>query len=226
MDICEMEKSSFIDYPNKISTVLFIKGCNFRCPYCHNSHILNSKESIDETYILTFLENRKKYIEAVTITGGEPTLYNELYTLISKIKNKNFYVKLDTNGTNPDMLNRLVQDNLIDYIAMDIKTSFSEYNKVTNSLVDINKIKKSIKVIKNSNIDYEFRTTVCKELISEYNILDIAKHLNGSQKYILQNFRDGDTILGGINKYHSYKLEKLQEIKCIIENSFDVCIIR
>lgn len=227
MEICELEKSSFIDYPGKISTVLFVKGCNFRCSYCHNSHIVeNTNAPIDQGDVFKFLNKRKKYIDAVTISGGEPTLYNEIYDLIKKIKDLGFYVKLDTNGTNPNMINKLLDNNLLDYIAMDIKTSFDKYENIINSIVDINHVKESIHIIRNSDLDYEFRTTLCKELIDEKDILDIAEYLKGSKKYILQNFRDRDTILSGINKFHPYEKEKLIKIREKIEDLFQICEIR
>ncbi|MBS4539116.1 anaerobic ribonucleoside-triphosphate reductase activating protein [Clostridium sp. D2Q-11] len=227
MEICEIEKSSFIDYPGKISTILFIKGCNFRCPYCHNSHIINNnKNPLDQGLIMSFLNKRKKFIDAVTITGGEPTLYNELYALIKEIKKQGFSIKLDTNGTNPKIIEKLLDNNLVDYIAMDIKTSFKRYGDVTNALVDINKIKESIRIIKNSDIDYEFRTTICKELIDKNDVLEIADYLRGSKRYILQNFRDRDTVLDGKNKFYPYEMIRLKEIKLEIENLFENCKIR
>ncbi|MBS4536736.1 anaerobic ribonucleoside-triphosphate reductase activating protein [Clostridium sp. D2Q-14] len=224
MEICEMEKSSFIDYPDKISTVLFIKGCNFKCPYCHNSHIVdNDKSHINIEEIFKFLNKRKKFIDAVTISGGEPTLYDDIYDLIKEIKDEGFHVKLDTNGTNPNRIKKLLENNLLDYIAMDIKTSFDKYEDVVNSIVDVKKIKESIQIIRNSGVDYEFRTTLCKELIDKEDILNIAEYLKGSKKYILQNFRDGDLVMVGKNKLHPYENEKINEIKEEIKDLFEIC---
>lgn len=227
MEICEVEKSSFIDYPDKISTVIFVKGCNFRCPYCHNSHILeNSKKQIDQKELFKFLDKRKKFIDAVTITGGEPTLYSELYEFINELKDRGFFIKLDTNGTNPKMINKLLKDNLLDYIAMDIKAPLDRYSDVTKSLVDINKITESVNLIKKSSIDYEFRTTVCKELIDLDEILTIGNYIKGSKKYILQNFRDGDTVLDSKNQFHSFDLTELDRIKNELKDLFGECKVR
>ena len=227
MAICGIEKSSFIDYPDKISTVLFIKGCNFKCSYCHNSHIVNNEDSLIELEeILIFLKNRKKFIEAVCITGGEPTLDSELYNLIKKIKKEKFFVKLDTNGTRPYILEKLIKNNLLDYIAMDIKAPFDKYEKITQSKVDIDSIKKSIEIIINSNINYEFRTTVCKELLNEDDIMQIAEYIKGSRNYYIQNFKDGETVLEGKNKFTPHKLKDLKLIENKIKDYFDDFKIR
>ncbi|RKD31247.1 anaerobic ribonucleoside-triphosphate reductase activating protein [Thermohalobacter berrensis] len=215
------QKSSFIDYPDKISTVLFTGGCNFKCPYCHNSDLVYNKgEKIEAEYIFSFLEKRKKFIDAVCISGGEATLNKGLYDFVKELKDKGFLVKLDTNGTNPRLLKSFIKDKLLDYIAMDIKAPFNKYNKVTGVMVEINKIKESISLIRESDIDYEFRTTVCKELITEDDIINIAEELKGSKRYIIQNFRDGDTILAGKGRLTPYKKEELKDIERKIKDNF------
>lgn len=221
------QKSSFIDYPDKICTVLFTGGCNFRCSYCHNSDLVYNKgETITEDFIFDYLEKRKKMLDAVCISGGEPTLHDELYDFIKKVKAKGYLVKLDTNGTNPDILNKLIADGLLDYVAMDIKAPMSKYNIVANTNIDIEKIIRSINIIKDSDIDYEFRTTICRELLNEEDILEIAEYLKGSKRYYMQSFRDGDTVLGGENKFTPFSRESLRKIKEQIESYFGIFKIR
>jgi len=214
MEIRGHQKSSFIDYPNKIATVFFTGGCNFRCGYCHNSTLVrNEDEVINEEYIFQYLEKRKKLIDAVCISGGEATLHSGLYDFIKQVKAMGYLVKLDTNGTNSTMVKKLLDEGLLDYIAMDIKAPFSKYSDVVKINVNLEEIEQTINLIKNSQIDYEFRTTICKELLEPEDILNIARELEGSNRYILQNFRDGDTVLEGKNKFTPYDKKELLELE-------------
>ena len=213
MYIAGHEKTSFIDYPDKICTMYFVASCNFRCGYCHNGHIVAwDGKNIGEEEVFAFLKKRRPFIDAVCISGGEPTIHKGLYEFIKKIKEQGFLVKLDTNGTNPDVLKVLLNEGLVDYIAMDIKAPFHKYELVTGTKVDLGSIKESIDVIRSSTIEYEFRTTVCKELHTEEDILEIATYINASKRYSIQNFRDGDTVLAGSNQFHPYEQEALEEI--------------
>ena len=221
MKVIGIEKSSFIDYPGKICTVYFTPGCNFRCAYCHNSPAVMGKgELIKEEEILLYLEKRKKFIDAVCISGGEPTLQEDLDWFIEKLKSKGFFIKLDTNGTNPDILQKLLDKKLIDYVAMDIKGPLYKYSLLAGIEVAVEPIKESINIIKNSNIDYEFRTTICKELLSPNDIRNIANLLKGSRAYYLQNFKDGDTILAGKGKLTPYSMKELKLIEKEIKDYF------
>ena len=221
MKVIGIEKSSFIDYPGKICTVYFTPGCNFRCAYCHNSPAVMGKgELIKEEEILLYLEKRKKFVDAVCISGGEPTLQQGLDLFIKKLKSKGFFVKLDTNGTNPDILQKLLDKKLIDYVAMDIKGPLYKYSLLAGIEVAVEPIKESINIIKNSKIDYEFRTTICKELLSPNDIRDIANLLKGSKAYYLQNFKDGDTILAGKGKFTPYNMKELKLIEKEIKDYF------
>lgn len=227
MKIIGMEKSSFIDYPNKICTVYFTSGCNFRCPYCHNFPTVEGKgDLIKEEEIFIYLKKRKKFIDAVCISGGEPTLQQDLDMFIGKLKDEGFFIKLDTNGTNPKMLQELIDKKLIHYIAMDIKGPLHKYSLLAGKSVEINLIEKSINIIKAADIDYEFRTTICKELLSLDDIKDIAKLLEGSKAYYLQNFKDGDTVLCGKGKLTPYHKKELELIKEEIQSFFVNCDIR
>lgn len=199
-----IQKTSFIDYPSKISTVLFVGGCNFRCPYCHNGHLVQNKITlvITEEDALGFLESRKKSIDAVVVSGGEPTLFgSSLLAFLKKVKGMGFLAKLDTNGTNPNLLKTIIDNGIVDYVAMDIKAPIGKYEQVVNAKVNTESILESIKLLQGADIEYEFRTTVCKELLNENDIQTITKTLIlPNDKYYLQNFKDGKTVLAGEGK--------------------------
>lgn len=220
-------KSSFIDYPDKICTVYFVGGCNFRCPYCHNSHLLrNEGETIGEKEVFSYLDRRKKMLDAVCISGGEPTLQPGLPEFIGKVREMGFMVKLDTNGTNPEVIKELLDGRFIDYIAMDVKAPMWKYNYIAQAGVDTYRIEESISLIKKSGVDYEFRTTVCRELLSVDDIVEIAGLLKGSKKYVVQNFRDGNTVLAGENRFTPFTPEELKQLRVRIENYFGQFKIR
>ncbi|HZK37358.1 MAG TPA: anaerobic ribonucleoside-triphosphate reductase activating protein [Clostridia bacterium] len=227
INILGIEKSSFIDYPNNICTVIFTGGCNFRCPYCHNSSIVNNEgNKIGEGEIIDFLESRKKFVDALCISGGEPTIQKGLYDFVCKVKKKGFNIKLDTNGTNPDLLEKLIDEKLVDYVAMDIKAPMEKYPSITRAPVVLEDIRKSIDILLENKIDYEFRTTLCKELLSAEDIKAIAKEIEGCNTYVLQNFKDGETVLAGRNKFTSYSDEELEGIRNDICGLLNEIIVR
>lgn len=184
-------KTSFVDYPDEPSFVIFFGGCNFRCPFCHNkSIVLKTTDAYNIADVLEMLKIRKGFINAVVITGGEPTIYkDELYDLIKKIKELGFRIKLDTNGTNPDVVRYLIDNNLIDYVAMDIKNSFAKYNDTCGVKVNIDNIKESIKLLENSNIKYQFRTTLNKEMHTISDIDEIRSYIKEPNKLVLQDYK-------------------------------------
>lgn len=197
MNIQGLIKTTLLDFPGLVASTIFLGGCNMRCPFCHNMNIVTNidqpKYSISE--VLNHLQKRKGIIEGVCITGGEPTIYNNLPDLITQIKHFGYLIKLDTNGTNPQMLSQLISSNMIDYVAMDIKSSLSTYGLVCGDpQINTSAIEESVKILLASNINYEFRTT----LISEYHnidvINDIAILLNGATNYYLQNFKDAEFV--------------------------------
>lgn len=227
MNILGIEKSSFIDYPNNICTVVFTGGCNFRCPYCHNSSIVNNiGDKIEEDEIISFLKGRRRFVDALCITGGEPTIQKGLYYFIRKVKGEGFNIKLDTNGTNPDLLRKLIDEKLINYVAMDIKAPLAKYSLVAQTPVALEDIQESINILLENKIDYEFRTTVCKELLSIEDIKIIAEEIKGCNTYVLQNFRDGETVLAGQDKFKPYTDEELKEIRNDICSLLNKIIIR
>ncbi|AOT70973.1 anaerobic ribonucleoside-triphosphate reductase activating protein [Geosporobacter ferrireducens] len=227
MQFLGQEKTSLVDYPDKICTVYFVGGCNFKCPYCHNGPLVKMQGNpIKEEEVFQFLRKRKKYIDGVCISGGEPTLYEGLCDFIRKVRAQGLLVKLDTNGTNPQMLEQLLQEKLLDYIAMDIKAPLYLYADVAGVQVSIEDIRQSILLIQHAGIDYEFRTTVCKELLTKTDILEIASFIKGSRRYTLQNFRDGETVLGGAGRFHPFDINTLEEIERETKDYFEILKIR
>ncbi len=190
MKIGGFRKFSLIDYPGTISAVIFTQGCNFRCGYCHNPQLVLPElfeEPIDENTITEHILKRKGKIEGVVVSGGEPTIHKDLPEFISRIKQHGFKVKLDTNGTNPKMLQNLLKQNLLDIVAMDLKTVFQKYKSVCNTEVNIQIIKNSIELLKKSGIEIVFRTTVLKGIHSFQDLRELKSISNN--KLIIQNFQ-------------------------------------
>jgi pyruvate formate lyase activating enzyme len=225
------QKFSLIDYPGKLSAIIFTQGCNFRCPYCHNPELVEPKlfqKPLDEKIIFSFLEARKGKLDAVVITGGEPTLQKDLPEFIRKIKNAGFLVKLDSNGTSPGMLQLLLEEELIDYIAMDIKAPLGKYEKVVQAEIHTKLIKESIETIMNSGISYEFRTTLAKEMLTKAEIISIGKLIKGAKLYVLQKLINRGKLLDPIfmNSIQKYSDKELNLIKQEISNHVMQCIVR
>ncbi len=197
MLISGLQKLTLLDYPGKTAAIIFTYGCNFRCPFCHNALLVTEKmqNAIPEDEIFAFLKKRKGILDAVCITGGEPTLQKDLREFILKVRELGYCVKLDTNGTNPLLLDELLTDGLIDYVAMDIKNSPERYDETTGVKTDKDNIMKSISVIKEKAPDYEFRTTITKELHSEKDIFAICEIIGKESKYYLQQFKDSGCLI-------------------------------
>ena len=222
------QKFSLIDYPGKISAVIFTRGCGFRCKYCHNPELIipdRFGEKIPLSFVFDFLESRRGKLDAVTVSGGEPTEHKDLHSTIKEIKDMGFLVKLDTNGSNPDVLEELIKKRLIDYIAMDIKAPYKKYKEITGVAVDYDKIKKSIKIIMDSNVDYQFRTTVVKELISGKDLQDMAKDIAGANVYYLQKYKRSES-LESTSKFTSYSEKEIEEMASHLEKYVKKCRIR
>lgn len=200
MKICGIQKVSLVDFNGHISTTLFTSGCNFACPFCHNAGLVTGKEDIIPTEeILDYLLKRRKVLDSVCISGGEPTLQSDLPDFIKTIKDMGYLVKLDTNGTNLEMLKHLVDNHLIDYIAMDIKNSLAKYNLTIDRGYTL-RIKEAIDYIMNCGIPYEFRTTLVKEFHNENDIREIGELIAGAKRYYLQKFEDsGHCLKDGLN---------------------------
>jgi len=238
MQIGGLQKLSLIDYPGKIACAVFLIGCNFRCGYCHNPALvlpekIKKQPKISEKDFFDFLKKRKRLIEGVVITGGEPTIHSNLPDFIKKIKKLGYLVKLDTNGTNPEMLRKLIKEKLVDCIAMDVKApvgakiqkskaktqndnlkfNITKYNIITGVKKDLNKIKKSIEIIKNSDIDYEFRTTIIPTIHTKEDILQIAKDISPAKKYYIQNFKTEKTLDPKFKKIKPFTEKQLKSAK-------------
>ena len=220
--ISGLQKMTLLDYPGKVACTVFLKGCNLRCPYCHNSHLFTDKaETIMENEeFFTFLKSRKGLLDGVCVSGGEPTLYEDLPSFLKEIKALGFSVKLDTNGTKPKMLNKLVESKLVDYVAMDIKSCPDQYSKTTGIAdFDIATIEESINLLINGNIPYEFRTTVVNELHDKECMLNMGKWISSivpnkkPASLFLQSFVDRETVLfSGLSSPYRSDMEKYAEI--------------
>lgn len=226
MKISGFQKLTLVDYPGLTSCIVFTQGCNFRCPFCHNSSLINdnSDSSVDEQEFFDYLDKRKNVLDGVCITGGEPLLQSDLESFITKIKEKGYKVKLDTNGSNPIKLKSLIDKNLLDYIAMDIKNNFTKYDETSGIKVNIDSIKKSIEIIKSSKVDYEFRTTIVKELHTLEDLKDILEYIGSECKYYIQNYKDCESVLKkGLSGFED---SELLEIKKTLERNYPNVSIR
>lgn len=195
MKIVGFQKLSTVDYPKNLCSTIFLGGCNMNCSFCHNRHTVldgNSSKEYSVNEVLEFLERRKGLIEAVCISGGEPTLNEGLKDFIAEIKKMGYKVKLDTNGSRPDVVRTLIDEKLVDYIAMDIKAPWNRYDEVCGCSVDLDKIKDTVRIIRESGIKYEFRTTFIPTM-SVDDIRQIASNVEGAEKYVLQQYRKPET---------------------------------
>ena len=217
--IKKMIKTSLIDWEGKIISTLYVSSCNFRCPYCYNCDLIfhpDNFKNIPFKEINNYLLERKDFIDGICMSGGEPTLYPDLPSYFKEIKDEGFLIKLDTNGANPKLLEDLLGLGLVDYIAMDIKSSldFDKYSKAAGikDKILLERVKDSIKLVMNSKIDYEFRTTIVPLLHTEETIMEIAKHISGAKKYVLQNFSPLEkTLEPSFQKIIPYSAEKIKE---------------
>lgn len=226
-----LQKLTLIDYPGRIAATIFLCGCNFRCPFCYSSEIvlpekIKKQPKISERELLSFLKERKGLLEGVVICGGEPTLNKELPDLAGKIKKAGFLVKLDTNGSNPEMLEDLIVKNLVDYVAMDIKGPKERYGEFVGGKDNAEKIQKSIDILKGNGVDYEFRSTIVPSLHKREDVLAMAKWISGSKRYFLQNFRPERTIDPSLEKIKPYPQEFLLELQLAISHFFEICQVR
>jgi len=229
MRIGAIQKTSLIEFSGFISCIVFTQGCNFRCHYCHNPELVLPEkfgDTISEEEFFDFLEKRKKYLEGVCITGGEPSIQPDIIDFIEKIKNMGFKVKFDTNGSNPQIIENLIKGNLIDYISMDLKGPFEKYEMIAGVKVDTEKIKKSVELIKNSNVNYEFRTTVVKSQITFDDFEKIGEILKGAEKFYLQKFVPSKLINPEFSKENTYTESEFEKIKDIMKNYVKFCDLR
>jgi len=231
MKIGGLQKLTLIDYPGRLAATIFLCGCNFHCPWCYSSELvlpekIKNQPKISEKEFFKFLKERKKLLDGLVLCGGEPSINKKLPAFIKKIKKLGYSVKLDTNGSNPKMLKKLIDEKLIDYVAMDIKASKEKYNKSTGVKVNLKKIQKSIDILKKGEVDYEFRSTIVPSFHTKEDIIEMAKWIRGAKRYYLQNFRPEKTIDPKFEKIKPYPQEYLLEIQKAISPFFEVCQVR
>lgn len=215
-----LQKTTLIDYPGHIAATLFVDKCNFRCPYCQNPQLVfeETGEKITEKEVLEFLKKRKKYLEGICITGGEPTLHPELNYFARRVKDLGLKVKVDTNGTNPKMLRELIEENLVDYVSMDVKAPLEKYEKAVRVHADTNAIKESIELLKESRVNYEFRLTVVPTITQMEDIEKIGKLVKGAKLFVLQQFENDVPLVDEkFQKIKPYSKKKLEEMKKVME---------
>ena len=214
-----LTKTTLLDYPGHVASTIFTGGCNFRCPFCHNGQlVLNpaGEESISEEEVFDHLRKRKNVLDGVCITGGEPTIQADLYIFIQKIKDMGYSIKLDTNGTNPQLLEKLVEDKLIDYVAMDVKNTSLKYPETAFCTENaLKRVKESVDYLLKGMIPYEFRTTVVRELHDAGDLKEIASWIAGADCWYIQSYKDSDNVID--HRFHAYSKEELEEMILGIE---------
>jgi pyruvate formate lyase activating enzyme len=229
MKIGHVLRTSFIDYPGRISAVLFTRGCNFRCPYCHNPELVDPSrfgEDVSLQDICGFLEKRRGKLDAVVITGGEPTLQSDLLNFMQRVKSLGFLVKLDTNGTRPEIIQEAFRRNLLDFISMDVKAPWDKYSLVAGCLVNITPIRKSIETIIASKTAHEFRTTHVRSLLDPGDVVGIAEMIRGAQRYVLQKFVPSKHLDTAYIDREPLSDEEIAGVLPAIRGMVDRCITR
>jgi len=228
MKIGGFQKTTLLDYPKHVSAIIWTVGCNFRCPFCYNIDLVKEKSDLfSEDEILDFLEKRKDFLDALVISGGEPFLQNDLKEFCRQVKKIGYKIKIDTNGTFPDKLKQFIDEKLVDYVSMDIKAPKEKYNRLSGIKTDIKKIEESINILKKSDIDYEFKTTIVPNYLDKEDVMKIANWIKGSKKYFLQQFKnDIPVISSDLEKLKPYSEEYLQNILKEIKLYFKECKLR
>lgn len=240
MDIHGFVTLTLLDYPGHLGATLFLGSCNFRCPFCQNGNLVLAPECeafIPQDEVLAVLKKKSRILEGVCISGGEPTLHRELPAFIRKLKEMGYLIKLDTNGTNPEMLQLLYDEQLLDYVAMDIKSSLSGYAQASGLEPDhprtaalLKKIEASVVWLMNSGIDYEFRTTVVKELHSIADFEEIGQWIAGCRRYYLQPYQESEHILAALSNpdtaFHAHTKEELKTFQALLQKTIPIVEIR
>lgn len=228
MKIGGFQKTSLLDYPDRISAIVWTSGCNFRCPFCYNKNLaLGTAELFPQDEILSFLSKRKALLEGVVISGGEPLLHDDLIDFIKRIKDLRLLVKIDTNGAFPERLSELLEQQLVDYIAMDVKAPKKKYPELTGVDIDLSNIEASIDLLKTKAPAYEFKTTFIPGLLTKEDIIEIAQWLKGADTYFLQQFKIKTPLLSPtLETIVPYPREYLFETLKEIQPFFKRCKVR
>lgn len=215
MEIHGLQKMTLLDYPGKVACTVFLSGCDFRCPFCHNGELVTGTcpPETDDQGLLAFLNRRKGLLDGVCVTGGEPLLRPDLPLLLGEIKELGFRVKVDTNGTHPDRLRRLVEEGLVDYVAMDVKNAPERYEETVGvDGLDLARVRESVSFLLEGSVPYEFRTTVVRELHAESDLRSLAEWIAGAEAWFLQSFIDEESVLGGTGRFHAWEPDELRHI--------------
>jgi len=224
-----LHKVSLIDYPGQISALIFTQGCNFRCPYCHNPELVYPhlwRPALKEKQVFNFLDARVGKLDAVVVTGGEPLLQKDLEDFFARVKERGFLVKVDTNGSYPDVLRHLIEKKYLDYCAMDVKAPWPSYERAAGVPVEVEKIKESVEIIRSSGIEYEFRTTFVSPLLRGEEVLEIAHQLGTIKRFVLQKFKSAPAMVGDRNDFRPPTAEKLLGLKAELEKIIPCVIVR
>lgn len=226
-----LQKTTLVDYPGKVAATVFTIGCDFRCPYCHNPELvlpeLSEKQpKITEKEVLNFLKERRKLLEGICITGGEPTIQSDLIDFIKKVKDLGFLIKLDTNGSCPDVLNSLIEQKLIDYVAMDVKAPKEKYEIFTQEETLIENVSKSIELLKQDRINYEFRTTLAPGILEEQDVLAIVDWIKLTPRYFLQRFKNDKVLDKKFKNIQAWSEQRTMALFKKIKPYFSECNIR
>lgn len=207
-----MQTLTVLDFPGKVACTVFTPGCNFRCPFCHNPELVFDREKrrIPAEEVFAFLEKRRGILDGVCITGGEPTMQQDLRAFILKVRALDYLVKLDTNGTRPELLEGLLQDGLLDYVAMDVKSGPDRYSLAAGAYVDISAIQRSAELLMTGEIPYEFRTTMVRELHSVEDVIAMGQWLQGARRFALQTFLDSGDLIG--ENLHPFSPQEMEDM--------------
>lgn len=223
MNLAGLQKLTLLDYPGVVACIVFTQGCNLRCPFCHNASLTekSAENSLSEEEVFDFLKSRRGVLEGVVVTGGEPLINSDIADFLKKIKELGYLIKLDTNGTNPKLLSKLIEDKLIDYVAMDIKNSPQEYRYATGVDGFVENITQSKELLKTDIIDYEFRTTVVRGIHTRESLLELAKWIAGAKRYFLQSYKNSGDILcpSGLSSFDEDELQKISDEIALIVKS-------
>lgn len=223
------QRLSLLDYPGKVASLLFVRGCNFRCPFCYNPELVRGTAEVSWEEILGYLRKRKGWLDGVVVTGGEPTLHPGLPEYLRELKAEGLSVKLDTNGSHPELLEELLREGLVDYVAMDVKAPLREeaYARAAGTVVPLDAIRRSLSLLLSSGVEYELRTTVVPTLLGEEDLLEIAGEIRGARRYYLQQFRRTSSHLDErFSRLPPYPREFLERVREKISGYFGECAVR
>ncbi len=229
MKIGGFQETSLLDYPGKVCAIVWTVGCNFRCPFCYNTDLVSAEtDSLSVDYVLSFLDKRIGKLDALSITGGEPLLHEDISDFIKEVKDRGFLVKVDTNGSFPHRLEQLIDEDLIDYVSMDVKAPFDKYDQLAGVHVDLDHIKESITIIRDRAKDYEFKTTVIPGLLEKDDIAKIASLIRGAKQYYLQQFKMNVPVINQslLSETKPYLKKDFEDMQKQASSFVESCLLR